>query len=587
MIRKLSSFLKNNWFVLLISVIFLVGIFLRSFHFSDWMHFELDQERDAHLISKAIENGPAELPLLGPRASGSFLRLGPVFYYLEYLSALAFGNTPQGIAGVVLLFSIASLPLFFYFFRIYFDRRISLMLLSLYAVSLYFVMYSRFAWNPNLLPFFILLFFYSLLRIIKTDEKNKGKWLLICSFSLAITTQLHFVAFISLPVIFAFGIIFKRTRINWRYWLGFIFILLLFYSPMIINEYKTGGENAQEFFKAITEKSGDGENVSIVKKAVIDYIKTSRYYSVLLTGRDDSDFLRINFEDIKNQNTNCKYCWRDFPLGIMSSLFFLVGIWLSVWIWRKESDEQKKDFILLNLVWIFFVFLLFVPLALEISPRFFLLSAFSPFFLLGVVLNYFFRTKKAIVSWIIFLILISLGIQSVKMRFNELSRAPFENIWSQKDVILKEKKRVTLEQEEMIIAYMEKISRENGEPIFFEADPEYSNAFEYFLEKNPALFDDISSKNIYRQGNYFSIQSINSLEEVYLGKLSKKFTLLDATQFGTLTVVRMQPKEEAITEDAKDFNEPPKKKSRSKAPKRYVWREIFDQGFINEDDEDE
>ena len=71
------------WFGL--ALIIALGFFLRSYHFTDWLHFELDQARDARVVDAALEGGPGELPLLGPKAGGTFLRLGPAFYYLQYL----------------------------------------------------------------------------------------------------------------------------------------------------------------------------------------------------------------------------------------------------------------------------------------------------------------------------------------------------------------------------------------------------------------------------------------------------------------------------------------------------------------------
>lgn len=588
MISKYLNFSKRNRVILLILAIFMVGIFLRSFNFSQWLHFELDQERDAGLIGKAIEGGAGELPLLGPRASGSFLRLGPVFYYLEYLSALAFGNTPEGVAMVVLIFSIASLPLFLAFFRMYFSGKISLMLLALYSVSLYFVMYSRFAWNPNLLPFFILLFFYALLKTTNAKEsRSRGWWLVLCALALAVVTQLHFVAFVSIPIVAVIFLAIKRPKINWRYWLASVFLIVVFYAPMAINEYKTGGDNTGEFFQAIVDKQDGDVQASIFKKMIINAIETCRYYFVMLSGVDDSQFFNLDIGKIISENENCSpRCWSNYPIGIAGAVLFLFGIFLMARGYFQEKNE-RKDFVFVNLLWIILTFLIFTPLVFDISPRFFLIAAFSPFFLLGLIFDYAEKNKKFYIAGIIFLFLFVSNIFALSERFSQMAKAPFENVWSKKDVILKEKRRVTLEQQKMIVEYMTKESQSNGMPLYFEADPEYANSFKYHFKKSPLLFDGISKNNIYRQGNYFLIQSINNSWEADLGKLNKSFTLSDIKQFGTLTVVRIKPKEEAITEEAQDFYKPPKKKANSKAPKRYIWREIFEEGFINEDEEDE
>ncbi len=69
--------LRHRW-IYALSVVIAVGAFLRLYHFEDWMHYQLDQARDFRVVYAAMEYGPGELPLQGPRAAGSFLRLAVV-----------------------------------------------------------------------------------------------------------------------------------------------------------------------------------------------------------------------------------------------------------------------------------------------------------------------------------------------------------------------------------------------------------------------------------------------------------------------------------------------------------------------------
>jgi 4-amino-4-deoxy-L-arabinose transferase-like glycosyltransferase len=164
-----SHGIKSRWrwsVIFLLFVIIGFGWFLRAYHFSDWLHFELDQARDARIVDDGLRGDFWDLPLLGPKAGGTTLRLPPMFYYLEYLSARLFGGTPAGMATLSMLLSVAMLPVFFLLVRRYFSLSLSLSLTFLVAVSEFFVMYGRFAWNPNLLPFFVLFGWYSLLRAV-------------------------------------------------------------------------------------------------------------------------------------------------------------------------------------------------------------------------------------------------------------------------------------------------------------------------------------------------------------------------------------------------------------------------------------
>jgi len=74
--------MKNFWekrkggVICFLSLVLLGAFIVRFWNFAPWLYFEADQSRDAIIVKKAFEEGPGYLPLLGPRAAGTFLRLG-------------------------------------------------------------------------------------------------------------------------------------------------------------------------------------------------------------------------------------------------------------------------------------------------------------------------------------------------------------------------------------------------------------------------------------------------------------------------------------------------------------------------------
>ena len=215
----MAEFFKKNWKIIIFAAIVAVGVFLRVWHFHDWLFFKMDQARDASTIQHAFLNGPGWLPLLGPKAGGTSANLGPVFYYFQYLSTLLFHSvSPPVLAYPDLLFSILSIPLLYFFLKKYFSRDWSLILAGLYAVCFLGIQYSRFAWNPNSLVFFNLLYFYALLNIFDEGVKRKLRWVIIAGLSFAISTQLHFLSFATLPVITVVFFFFSRREI--KIWVG-------------------------------------------------------------------------------------------------------------------------------------------------------------------------------------------------------------------------------------------------------------------------------------------------------------------------------------------------------------------------------
>jgi len=115
-------------------------------------------------------------------------------------------------------------------------------------------MYSRFSWNPNALPLFIIGTFYCFLRAVDREEKRNGLWLMAGSFLLAIATQLHFVAFVVVPAITFIFLVIKRPKIKLKFWI-FSFLLIVFvYIPPIINDVMTGGDNIKQFLGVASKK---------------------------------------------------------------------------------------------------------------------------------------------------------------------------------------------------------------------------------------------------------------------------------------------------------------------------------------------
>ena len=191
---------KKILFAISFLIIILGAILVRTYHYNEWLFFKWDQARDAILLSSAIKDGPGRLPLLGPRATkigDDYLRLGPAYYYVQYLTGVIFNSTdPVIFAYSDLFFSIASILLLFLFLRVYFTQGISLLATMMYSFSFLVVQYSRFSWNPNSVPFFTLLTFYGLLRfsIAKTSRARLG-WLSLWALGFAIASQYHFFAF--------------------------------------------------------------------------------------------------------------------------------------------------------------------------------------------------------------------------------------------------------------------------------------------------------------------------------------------------------------------------------------------------------
>lgn len=580
--NKAWLFLKKNRLIIILSLIILFGAFLRLYHFSDWLHFELDQSRDAKIIDLALEEGIGNLPLLGPKAAGSFLRLGPIFYYFKYLSGVIFGNTPSGIAVIIMLFGILAMPAFYFFIRRYFNKKISLALLLLFATSLFLIMYSRFSWNPNALPFFSIAAFYCLLRLTDKEEKNNGWWLGGAAFFLAIAMQLHFLAFVSLPVVFGSFLLIKRPRIKLKFWLGAIAIMLLLNLPVFLNEIKTGGKNFSEFKKVALGKTNKDSERGLVAKLVRDFNENSANYFLILSAQN-TEFAKL--EQNIRMGIGCdQKCKENIPLEVLAGIIFSLGLLLMLKNLFSEKEARKKDFLLLSTLWLLVSFVLFIPLALDISPRFWLIISALPFVFLGFILDYarkIFSKKVAM-----FLIITAVGAffisNSYKIyeRFKGLKEAPYKTVEVSADRILRERNRVTLEQQYLVIDYVESFYRSNSFPVYLNSEPFYRRSLMFHLDQRNIPRDDFRNATndgkVYQNGNYFLVYPTNANLDKELNDYLGIYTIINRKPFGTLTVLQLLPEPEAINALEQDI--PPRGNTNTNSagvPERYTWEEIF------------
>ncbi|HEX8974667.1 MAG TPA: glycosyltransferase family 39 protein [Patescibacteria group bacterium] len=541
--KKLAA---HGWEVICLLVIIAVGVFLRTYNWAPWLHFEVDQTWDFKIVSKAVTEGINNLPLLGPTAGGGrALRLGPSFYYLEYLSALIFGNTPTGHAANVLIFSILTLPLFYLFARKYFSKQISLGLLTITATSFYLVTYSRFSWSPDVLPFFILLSFYALLRSVNKSEKHPVRWLLVAAAATAITTQIHFNAFFVIPAIIVVFLIYKRPHFSFKTWAAVFAIILVIYSPMILSEIKTHGEDTLFFLEKIS-KPTDHKKPFLEKTAINIQYDVFEYF-LILSGNDQVNYRIPNGGSLGL--TCSKNCGSEnsIPLRILAFAIFLASLIILVHNTIKEKDPRRKDFLIIILAWFIFSVLYFFKIfdSNILFPRFFLVVSPLVIVMFGLILEKL-RPEKNKLGLVIMAAIVA------ALAYANISRA--QNYFHQlKDVGNKQEsiklkdvfpysQRATLELQKKVVDYVAAKARENGYPVYIQCAHEYAPAYWYLLNSK-GIHENFSltSGSAPAQANYVYIAINSQTKQKDAQDEMKGFSLSDSHSFGSITVYTFSP----------------------------------------------
>lgn len=593
MIQIWNKIHKYRIAIILISII-AVGSFFRLYNAEKWMHYELDQVRDYKVIHTAIKHGITYLPLQGPRAAGSViisetnkeygyggkttLRLGPLFYYIEYLSAVIFGDTPFGSIVLIIILSILSIPIFYLLIREFFDKKISLGLTSILATSLFFISYSRFSWNPNLIPFFLFTSAYTLLQSAKFygDNSNKGGlWLVLVGISFAFLSNMHFLAFIAFSVILVVFFVISRPKINIKFWIASIGIFIALNTPLIINDIKTGGENVNAFIASITKSSKNADK-TIFEKFARESLVFSRYNFISVTG-----YQRAEVPKIKRGKIICdKNCKEGLIFGFFSLMMLFIGFVSTIYLYKKIKDIKKRNFLLLSIIWAICIFLLYLPLVYKFVGRFFLLFAPISIIYVGIILHTIKKLKYG--NFIINIIILTLIISNIiftSIYFFELKQSSTDIYFdNRRDYILGEKTRITYAQINEIFDYMISIQQKNNFPIFLHGQSEFERVFRKFnYEENVLKRIPKDLNSLYRYANYFFIiRTQSDFEEVFKNYM-KAFDIIEKKTFGTLTIYNVKPIEMFITGEKVEFtkfkySDPVFSKSRQV---RYLWHQIF------------
>lgn len=383
---------------LILLAIILVGTVFRTYHFSEWLRFNMDQARDIVLVENSIQEN--SWPALGPKAGGTDFKLGPAFYHFQIVSAMIFGAAPDKIAYPDLFFSLLSIPLFFLLARIHFKTPIALTLTWLFAISYFAIKYSRFAWNPNATPFFTMLFLYAVYRVGNSEGRKKNLWALLAGAAMGIGIQLHTTLLIIMPVsalIFAYYL-FRKKLLTKACAVAVLAGALLVNIPQIISEIRTDGMNTRALIIGSTEKNE--RNTSLADNFALDvscHIQANFGIAASYGDEEECDYTSIVNKAKKLDGKKLPLADKaSFVLYMMAATVFSVGgYYLAFRRFKKEKNADKILFARLVSTYAILAFLFFMVWATELLMRFFLILEFIPFLLLGFWLEFAWEKTKS------------------------------------------------------------------------------------------------------------------------------------------------------------------------------------------------
>jgi len=199
---------KKMFVLLLLSLLILIGLFLRLKYWPDFLTFGYEQARDAQLST--IIYSQKKLTLLGPTTEIEGVFHGPIYYYLIGLIYFLFGKNPSWVALWHILMNLACIPIVFWVGKKMFSQRVGLIAAAVFTISYEVISYSLWLSNPSPgLPFIILTYFF-----FYRAFKENLKFLPLASFLLAISISFDLIIVVNLFGAIALGLIYNKKRIN-------------------------------------------------------------------------------------------------------------------------------------------------------------------------------------------------------------------------------------------------------------------------------------------------------------------------------------------------------------------------------------
>lgn len=223
--------LKIN-FVLILIIVLLSG-FLRFYNLSGLHNFSYDQARDALYIKRMIVDH--KFRLIGTQSSIPGLYTPPFYYYLMLPFLLVSNLNPLGLDYATAFFGVATAVLiFFVLLKLAENKYLSFLIAIFYSLQPAIVYQSRFAWNPNTIPFFVLLAVFSMLKI--SEDKYRLIYYFVFFFSLGMTINLHYSGVIFTLV--AILSLLMMTKFNWKNLLLGSSVLIFETVPLLLFDFK-------------------------------------------------------------------------------------------------------------------------------------------------------------------------------------------------------------------------------------------------------------------------------------------------------------------------------------------------------------
>ncbi len=214
-------------------LVFILGFLLRAQEtLSNNFLFLIDQGRDMMAVKNIVFDH--HLTLIGPYTSLQGVFQGPLYYYLLSIPTFILKGDPWGGIFLMLLISLATMVIAFFWMKKLFGTNAALVTLFLVAICPAAAAGATYIWNPHPMWLLVTIYIFLFYEIHRNKRYQLFLWpitALMFHFQAALA---FFVLFASFLYSFIFGRRFFREK---EFYLGLL-ISVIFFLPQIIFELK-------------------------------------------------------------------------------------------------------------------------------------------------------------------------------------------------------------------------------------------------------------------------------------------------------------------------------------------------------------
>lgn len=375
-------------------VIILLGVFLRTYKVAERFEWGHDADLFSWIVKDILVNH--HIRLIGQLTSAPGIYIGGLFYYMLVPFYWAFNMNPLSALIPVSLLGIVTMILYFVIFSKLFNRTIGVFALFIDGILLYNVGVDRWVVPTVLTNLWTLLYFYSLIKIVRKDFSNL--WLLGVLLGLIWHVHIALIpTLIAVPVAF----ILSKKIPNFRSILTFLVGVFVGSFPFFLFEYKHHFSQTFSIIENFTVDHGGGKGFS---KLALNYIKISKTLV---------DYLFLPNGNIVDPK-------------IFATLFLFSGLFL----FKTKLISLKENILLVS--W-FIGPLVFFSISSTIVSEYY----FSSYYILYLVIAVFWLSslfnKNKVLQKIIIFAFVFIAIKNV---FYFITIEPYQNNYLQKKDIV-------------------------------------------------------------------------------------------------------------------------------------------------------